>query len=94
MTTAQILEQVATGKISAAEANVLIAENTASGGKEFAVEVGEYNGNKTLGFSGNFKPWRKGAASIANIARDVKLGKGKSKVLAALVECGYSEFAK
>ena len=52
--------------------------------RDFKVEVGEYNGAPTLGFSGNFKPWRKGARSIAAILQNAE------KVKKALKECGIS----
>ena len=56
----------------------------ANGSKPFRVETGEYNGAPTLGFSGSFKPWRKGARSIAELFRHEK------EVRAALKECGIT----
>ena len=55
-----------------------------NGAKPFRVETGSYNGAPTLAFSGNFKPWRKGARSIAEIVRNL------DTVRAALKECGVS----
>lgn len=51
---------------------------------KFEVEIGEYKGAPTLAFSGSFKPWRKGAGTIATLFRH------KDRVLAALKECGVS----
>ena len=59
-------------------------QQQSSNGKEFAIEVGEYKGNATLKFSGGFKPWTKGAHSIAALFQN------SDKVLAALKECGIS----
>ena len=52
--------------------------------REFNVQVGEYNGHPTLAFSGNFRPWRKGATAIASLLANAE------KVRAALKECGIS----
>jgi uncharacterized protein YukE len=65
-----------------AENQKLQANGTAA--REFKVETGEYNGAPTLAFSGNFKPWRKGARSIAAILQNA------DKVKKAIKECGIS----
>jgi uncharacterized protein YukE len=52
--------------------------------KAFSVEIGEYKGAATLAFSGDFKPWRKGARSVAAILQNA------DQVKAALKECGIS----
>lgn len=61
--------------------NAALKANGANG-KPFKVEVGEYNGNPTLAFSGSFKPWRKGARSIAALFQNAEA------VKKALAECG------
>jgi uncharacterized protein YukE len=59
-------------------------QQQSSNGKAFSVEVGEYKGAATLAFSGDFKPWRKGARSVAAILQNADI------VKAALRECGIS----
>ena len=59
-------------------------QQQSSNGKAFAVETGEFKGAPTLSFSGSFKPWRKGARSIAALFEIA------DKVRAALKECGIS----
>ena len=59
-------------------------KSNANGSKPFKVETGEYNGAPTLAFSGNFKPWRKGARSIAAILQNA------DAVKKALKECGIA----
>lgn len=80
MTNAQILEQVAAGKIKPADAAKLMAPD------KFKLEIGAYNGSPTLKMHGNYKPVTMGVTKFEDILDHAD--EIRAAIVAARKACG------